>query len=298
MSKAILSTQFAENFNQNSSLCSPNGNFNISDIQKLENLYKKLSNCGNTFVEYANKYTSELKQVPQYCNNRVCTNPDCKEHRGYLYFKNHRGQIDYLKENIRSPKAWIFTGWSIPIEKINRKFLQNKLKKLNSILSNFSTSSYSIHMEIKLYPLEHKNYGKAYIHFHVVSGGINNLKLARRIWNRQVSYEKALCYDNLSKYISKYASKTPNMESSSDLELYHLLVYKLQMHRFSVKRGDCSPLTVESSFINMDSLEAEVYYCLKKASDRHGYYYPYVENYKRRGKPPPINLNNFGSEEN
>ena len=162
-----------------------------------------------------------------------------------------------------------------------------KTLKINNIMKNFSTSAYSIHMEIKLYPRNHEKYGKAYLHFHVVTGGIFNLKLVRKMWKRQIKYEQALCYENLSQYISKYASKTPIMETKSDLELYHLLVYKTQMHRFSVRRGDLTPLNKTSDFILLSQLRNEIYYCLKRDSEINKHYHPFLE----KTKPPPYRAN-------
>lgn len=278
---------------KNDSLCSPNSNFNILDDEKLDFLYDKLFDCGKKSIEFINSFTNEVTELPVYCNNRVCNQPGCKEHRGYLFKRNHREQISFLSDNIRAPKAWVFTGWLLPLEEISRSFLQEQMKRLNRLLSNFSTSAYSIHMEVKLYPIGHRNYGKAYIHFHVVAGGINKLKLVRRMWKRQIKFQTAICYDNVSNYVSKYASKTPVMEAAADMQRYHLLVYKLQMHRFSVRRGDLTPLGVKSPLIRMESLELEVYYCLKRDEFSNKSYHPFCENYIHRGKPPPISIDLF-----
>lgn len=211
----------------------------INQLYLLDKIQSKKSSCGTLSREFINAQTGESKLFPVYCDNRSCTNPCCKEHRGYKYSKHHAGQIFALSESIISPKAWVFTGWVLPLSDLTREFIQSKMLKLVKLLRQFSTTEFSVHMEIKI-----KSDNLAYLHFHAVSGSIDKLGLVRKLWGRQIKYETALTQSGLSKYISKYASKCPTYFSQSDEDHYTLLVYKTQMHRFSPKASKCQTTTL------------------------------------------------------
>jgi hypothetical protein len=282
-------------------LSPPSSNFCFSDIEKLDNFHVKSRNCGRYNQTFVSSSNSELIEFPIYCNNRSCNNEGCKEHRGYLFNRNHMGQISHVDDNIRKPKGWVFTGWVFPVPSNSfevdniRRFLQEKLIYLYRLLTVFSLTAFSVHMEIKPYPQGHKNEGKMYVHFHVVSGYINKLRVVRQRWKRQILAEDAKAIENLNRYVSKYASKTPYFDSEYTQEMYHLLVYKLHMHRFSIGKKDCV-LSVRSCghFIPYSLLEWEVFTALK--NDR--FYHPFVDLYneRRRGKPPPVCLDDFFEE--
>ena len=202
------------------------------------------------------------------------------KHRLYLYLRNHLGQIKSLEDNVKSPLGWVFTGWKIPINELDRDFCKNKLKLLFDILKEYSETPFSIHMEIKVYRKDSKDYGFCYLHFHVVCGRIRNLKKVRNLWNRQVKYEVAIFPKNLGYYVSKYASKSPVFDNEELREYYHCIVYKLQMHRYSIKKIE---VEYESMYISMDSLKYEVKGCLYRDSwlnpnSKKKRYFKFLEN--------------------
>lgn len=279
---------------QKEPLSSPLKGTYVSDKQKLSNLYDKLESCGVENYDFFNTKSENGKKaeitVPIFCDNRSCNNPECKKHRFYKYMKQHRHQILDINVDMKKPKAWIFTGYNLSFP-IDRKFCQKQLNKLYNVLDisrhpKFgSLSKFSIHMELKLHG-DH-----AYLHFHVTSSYIKNLKLIRAIWSRQIKYEFAIHPDKLENYISKYASKTPEFQSKSQLEFYHLAVYKLQMHRF---KSDAIPLSIKSEWVNMTLLSLEV----KRAYFRDSYLNPNISKSKGKSrnqyhpflepeKPPP-----------
>ena len=204
--------------------------------------------------------------------------------------KTHEQQIIFLNKSMKKPKAWIFTGWKLPIEEFTRDFLQQKLKRLFNICKNKSISEFSIHMEIKIYSPNHKDYGLAYLHFHVVTAGFPDLRFIRKIWGRQIKYESAIKPENLAWYVSKYAGKTPRIQDDQYLlESYHLLVYKLQMHRFSC-RPDQKIIT-PSDWVNITSVISEIKGTLFRESYRNQNNYNYKKGkkyyYKILEPPPP-----------
>jgi len=226
-------------------------------------LDQKLTTCGTAFKEYYSLQQQKMVDFPLHCNNRSCTNPECKKHRGYLFTKEHRPQINFIDDNTKRPKAIIFTGWvfkqptnSQQIEYI-RKFAQTKMVYLCLLLQTFSLTPYSVHMEFKLKPN-----GNIYLHYHVVAGYINRLKLVRQRWGRQILYEDAHNIDNLNYYISKYASKTPYFHQPQIQQIYHLLVYKTQMHRFSERKQPILPQSTR--YLPIEQLEREAYYTMKQ----------------------------------
>lgn len=302
---------------ENSCISSPNSNFSFEQLEKLENLHSKLSVCGSQ--EYVMIGCSEgktvFKSVPVYCNNRSCDNSGCKSHRLYLYKRNHQPQIDFLKDDIAKPKAYVFTGWNIPlsewgVDKV-RWFCREKVKFLYSLMRRISRTEFSIHMELKLYPQFCDNsssicrkchtrcksfepcpkYGIGYLHFHVVSGFVDVNK-ARSIWKRVVKYEQAISFDYLEGYIAKYASKVPYFASSYDQDLYHLVVYKTQMHRYSVPLSECEKVHRLQEWYLESLIIEEAYHVLDRYTRRNGGYSRWVEERRRErvnseDKPPP-----------
>lgn len=223
-------------------LSSPFRNFTFETYPILQNLHEKLSNCGHDFVTLLNDQTLEQIEIPLFCDNRVCLNPDCKKHRLYKFQRAHSEQIKDLNESMRKPKGWIFSNprRAYPVDK---SYCQERLRKLYKVLDKSqhfkygSNSKYSVHMEIK--PSENS----WYLHFHVASGGITNLQFVRRLWGYQVLYEEAISPVDLGYYISKYASKVPNFPDKNAFLEYALTTYKLQMHRFN---SEAIPLLRES----------------------------------------------------
>jgi len=311
---------------ENSALCSPKRNFlDFSDFykpefqEKLACINAKKGNCGKFTKEYVHVKTNEVVEFPVYCDNRSCC--ICVEHKKYKYSKEHKKQIYSLDKSMRKPKAYIFTGWRLPLKDLTRVFCASKLLLLFGLLKRFSESEFSVHMEIKL--LED---GSAYLHFHVVSAFIKNLRLVSKLWGRVIRYEKAIKTEDLSNYVSKYASKVPMYYSNFQENYYTLLVYKLQMHRFSPKINEGKinrlydkKITVSNgvqfvgyinknvfdiwernkiierkkeaggkpppNYILFDNLEREVYSCLKRSEfnrDGSKNYHPFIDSYQER----------------
>lgn len=274
------------------------GNFKDSNKELIDNLYEKIDNCGIEEVEFVNKYSSEVFSVISYCDNRSCDNDDCKNHRLYKYLKEHKGQIQALSNSIENPLGWVFTGWKVPVYDLSKDFVREKFRLLNKLLKQHSRTPYSVHMEIKVYRKfdklgnQNEDFGNCYVHFHVVSGGIKDLKEVRNLWGRQIRYEVAIRPKNLGYYVSKYASKTPKFDEEWVRQYYHYLVYKSQMHKYSIKK--CDVENIVSSFIPMDLLLYEVrnaymrdsYY---NAKSKHNFYFKIIEDYfEKRSKPKYI----------
>lgn len=213
---------------QNRTLSSPYRNFTILERNNLARINEKKANCGVDKINFINSSTLEQVFFPVYCDNRSC--PICKDHKKYKFRKTHHLQILALNKSMENPRAWVFTGWVMPIEELTREFCQDKIKKLFKLLKQYSASEFSIHMEIKI----QKN-GFAYLHFHVVSAYIKNIRLVSKLWGRKIRNELAILPDNLGFYVSKYASKVPYYPTVSHEAIFSVLVYKLQMHRFSPK---------------------------------------------------------------
>lgn len=122
--------------------------------------------------------------------------------------------------------------------------------------------------------------GTAYLHFHVVSGGIRDFRYTQKRWGRHVRYEVAIKPKNLGDYVSKYASKTPKFFSECQRSRYHLLVYKLYMHRFSAK---AEHIQFGSDFLNVDLLILECQLAVYRDSylnpdTTKGYHYAILEH--------------------
>lgn len=262
----------------------------VFDEDKLNILYNNINNCGLEDVELVSP-DGDIYVFKSYCNNRVCDHPDCKKHRMYLYMKEHKTQIDALNRNMLHPRAWVFTGWKLEFWKLEREFLRNKLKLLYAICKKYCSSEFSIHLEVKIYPTAHKDFGMCYVHFHVVAGGFripikNKDGLKHRLtledlWKRKIRYQDAIKPVELGFYISKYACKSPYFEFDGDRERYHLLVYKLQMSRFSVRKG----FVVRSGWILMKQLELEVFNAYRSDVNHEGIlnvFHPFVDSYLDR----------------
>lgn len=215
-------------------LRTPFRNFTFYDYPLLNKLHKKLSNCGHDFITLLNKDTLEEIELPLYCDNRVCLNPNCQKHRLYKFMREHKAQIRELNRDMRKPKGWVFTTPLQPYP-IDRFYCREKLKELYFLLDKSkhpkygSNSKFSIHMEIKLHE------DSWYLHFHGASGGITDLRLIRKIWGAQIKYEDAIEPLALGYYISKYASKVPTIPNKRAYLEYATTTYKLQMHRFGCK---------------------------------------------------------------
>jgi hypothetical protein len=160
----------------------------------------------------------------------------------------HNRQICELNEDMRKPKGWVFSDSRLPYP-INRFYCQERLKELNYLLDKGqhpkygSNSKFSAHMEIKL------NEDSWYLHFHVASGGITNLRYIRKVWGKQIKYEDAINPIDLGYYISKYASKVPSFPSKEAYLEYASATYKMQMHRFSCK---VAPVLRESPWVVLE----------------------------------------------
>ena len=228
------------NISPNNSLGPPIGTC-YSSYSEVKNLFNKISNCGHSHYSLVNKATGETCNLPIYCDNRICPNPECEKHRLYKYMKKHESQINEINKSMIKPKAWVFTTPRKPYP-IDREFCRNRYKLLMNLLnkkehpSYGSLSKYSIHMEIKPKPPNNRYpYETWYLHFHVVSSSIDNLRLIRKLWGYQIKYEYAISPKNLAYYVSKYATKKPSFPSKESLFQYALTVYKLKMHGFSCK---------------------------------------------------------------
>jgi hypothetical protein len=233
----------------------------LFQLYLLDKISSKKSTCGSKSREFVSP-SGESRFYPVYCDNRSCSNPACKEHRGYKYSKSHRGQVLALMTSVKSPKSWVFTGWVLPLSELSREFIQSKMLYLVRLLRQFSNTEFSVHMEVKI-----QSENTAYLHFHVVSGSIENLGLVRRLWGRQIKYESALTESGLVSYISKYASKCPTYYCQSDEDYYSLLVYKTQMHRFSPHVAKCESSTY---WYDMESLVRDMTSALWSTRANHG----------------------------
>jgi len=80
--------------------------------------------------------------------------------------------------------------------------------------------------------MSYKHPDTAYVHFHVTSGSIGDIHFMQKLWGKVIKYEDAIKKNQLTFYISKYASKTPRFPTETHQKLYSILAYKLQMHRF------------------------------------------------------------------
>lgn len=242
----------------------------------LEKIIERIENCGNEIQEFV-KSDGSIKEFPVFCDNRSCENPKCQKHRLYKYRKKHDDQIRNLNKSMKKPKAWVFTVGHLRFP-IDRQYLKDKLKKLRKLLSNKkygSVSEFSIHMELKL----SKDYpDSVYLHFHVVMGGVRDLRFIRKIWGKQILYEQAIKPKELGYYVSKYASKTPVFISEYHRMVYTVAVYKLQMHRFSSGHAKYVP----SGWYRMEDLYREVRNAYKNDIDD---YHPFLYD-----RPPPDNF--------
>lgn len=227
--------------NESSSLSSPLGTSIFEGLSLSEgvSLWKKLSNCGSQSVLLYNPSKNETIELKTYCDNRSCLNPDCQKHRRYQYMRKHSSQIKKLNANMRKPKAWVFTDRRQPYP-IDKNYLKARTKQLRNLLDKSkhskygSTSDYSYHLEIKIERSE-KYPDTWYPHYHVVSGGMTDLRFMRQLWGSQIYYKDAISPTDLAFYVSKYASKVPSPDNLDHYLQYAQAVYKLKMHEFSTK---------------------------------------------------------------
>jgi hypothetical protein len=286
---------------ENPNISSLNSNFVFLDAKKLENFYEKIQKCGHecyNLIGFENGHIVQI-DLPVYCNNRACVEQGCKSHRGYLYKKEHLPQINKIKENIKVPKSYVFSDKHINIYEMQpheiRKYIQHRLKTIFKICLILSRTEFSVHLELKLYDPNSKKdghkYGQAYVHFHVVSGFID-VKKARSMSNFVVKYEYAISRDRIENYISKYASKTPYFHTSYDRDIYFLITYKTQMHRYSVRLKDCTSIERPHLWVMEHILERQLFNILRREEEKPNSFVPYYENLKYKyyeDKPPPKN---------
>lgn len=261
-----------------------------TDTYKLDRLYERIDDCGKKGVWLINTCNGEEFEVKTYCNLKACDNPACIDHRGYLFSRKHKSKISDIQEDMsvgkNVPLSWVFTDSKLSYP-IDRKYCQERFKLCCRLVKKYSRSKYSIHMEIKLNDVD------AYLHFHVLSSGITDLKACRAEWNRVIRYEFAVYPKNISKYVAKYASKTPVFLSELHREFYHLVTYKLIMHRFGSKvREECG----ESVFQLLRSLYSEI----NRALERNPYNWTetdygriFIGEYLEYKDPPSVCLDDF-----
>ncbi len=264
---------------------------------KLASVWSRIDECGESREEFVDS-DGNIIDVPTYCNNRACTNEKCMDHRLYLYMREHIGQIKGLNKGIREPKAWIFTDCKVRIDKLSREYIRKRVLLLYKILDikkhrkYGSVSPYSVHMELKLYKMrcedcktcnncfKRKDYHceigdscpqfeMVFLHFHVVSGGVKDLRLVRLLWGKVIREEDAINRESLGYYVSKYANKTPNFPSSVHADFYILLVYKTRMHLFNVVS---LPYCRESLYYHVGSLVREIKATLYKYGGYEDYF--------------------------
>ena len=220
---------------------------------ELKSVFERISNCGSGRLHLINKETMEEKIVPQYCDNRVCKNSACQIHRGMKFRAAHYHQIKTIEDKTRKPKAWVFTTPKKPYcvnedgsIDIDKEFVLARMRLLRDLLNvkkhrkYGSITPWSAHMEIKL----HRD--SWYLHFHVVSGSIENIRLVRHLWGYMILSEPARAIRNVSYYVSKYASKVPKLINFVYALAYLRVVYKTKMHEFGVF---CSPAVYVSKWI-------------------------------------------------
>lgn len=216
-------------------------------VTDLVSVFERINNCGSTSTEFVDS-RGDFFEVPQYCNNRGCSNEGCQKHRGYLHVKNHGSQISTIEKQITSPKGFVFTGWKLKIDSQLKEFSRSKLIELYQLLNRYSKTQFVIYMEFKL-----KDESTVYLHFHVVTGSVGDIHQVQALWRRKVSYQYPIVSDEaLLQYIRKYASKSPAYQSKIQKENYVALTYKLQMCRYSIRKdpdyirvkSDCLPVAV------------------------------------------------------
>lgn len=297
----------------------PKGNFNIFDSPIVKNIKERISICGENSVEFYNAKEDKFYEFPTYCNNRCCENPGCKDHRGYLYMKSHLAQIQTIDAQIKKPKGFVFSDIKKPLKEFNKKYIRYRMKKLYNLLERFSLTPFSIHLELKLYPdtcdlinqhqckkcIHKEKYnckngdkcrfsGLCFLHFHVITGFIDKLGVVRKIWGFHVSSQKAIS-KNLTNYVAKYASKTPIFANEENQFIYGLLVYKTQMHRFSIKPTEIlSEFSGCSDWVCVDLLIGEIKSTIQRNRKRHRYWGHFTDFAPIIDKPPDIDNDVYG----
>jgi len=223
------------------------GTFDFVYYSRLKKMVHKLRTCGQNEIEFMNSETGEELKITMYCDNRVCTDPNCQEHRLYKFMREHRSQIAQVQNSIkhshRTPRGYVFSDGRYPYP-ISREYCQNRFKELYRLLQKRSKTEFSVHMEIKTKPADNEYpYETWYLHFHVVSGYVE-LRGINTAWGAVVRYETAIIPSHIAYYVAKYASKTPTFPSQTAFFEFANTVYKLQMHRFSVGNNGNSKLSV------------------------------------------------------
>lgn len=265
-----------------------------SFVEKVDNFHARSEDCGVEFYDLLNLKSGVEVSLPVFCDNRACDKPKCKKHRLYQYIREHGSQVEILDKSMRKPKGWIFTDTVFDgVEFVDKKYAQDRLSLLYKLLrdpKHGSVTEFSIHMEFKI-----RLDGSVYLHFHAVFGAVKDLRFVRAKWKRVVRFETAINSKDLGWYVSKYASKCPLFNSVEEQSCYHVLVYKLQMHRFSVHLG--SPECVVSDWVNLTLLRSEIKDCLMMDSylnpnSSERYYHEFLE----RLPPPNVNKDLFEVE--
>ena len=235
--------------------------------QKVVSVLERIDNCGTKEFEITNG--DKFLKLPIHCNNRGCNNSLCQKSRGTLHTKNHNQQIQFLNKYIKSPKAWVFTGWVLngSIEAIRSRG-QQELIRLNHLLHRYSKSPFVVYMEYKI-----KDDGSYYLHFHAIGGSFGDIHLIQSLWGRIVKYERPLVDDKqILDYIKKYTAKTPVFSNQQIYEDYVELVYKAQMCRYSALRKDAINefgLPPKSGWYNVQRLVMEMQNASKRGRLEH-----------------------------
>lgn len=252
-------------------------------IINLKTVLQRIDDCCKEETFLVHHSGQEFLSLPKCCDNRICDNPECKEHRGYQHVKEHYAQMEYAKRYIESPRSFIFTGWklepNVSAEYV-RKFAQQKLTKLVFVLKSINEhllnngrkpSPFCIFMEFKIY-----QDGSVYLHFHVITGTIGDIHHAQGLWGRIIRYEDPIVTpEEVIRYVRKYTGKTPviyapnkeviPLHTNQELRLKYLaIVYKLQMARYSKPRKEA----IEEFGLRTQScwyLESQLFSELKRA---------------------------------
>jgi len=268
------------------SFCPPVRNNYVLPAYLVNEILLKVQECGVEFVEFVNKKTNEISELPAYCDNRICENPSCKGHRGYKFAKNHSDQIFSIDSNILRPKGWVFTTPRVNIYLLKREYIKEKTLELKRLNERYASSEFSIHCEIKVKPPDERyKFYTFYMHYHVACGGYKkDIRFLMNRWGYAIRYEYAIKKNELNRYISKYASKTPNFFNDEIRILYLGLTYKTKMHIFSVgHKKNVNDLV--SDYYCLSRLENEVFKCLFNSSYHNfspknslRYYYQFIED--------------------
>ena len=283
-----ISLQISKEITKKPAFSPSNRNLLKISNEKREKIKEKIEKCGTEFAEFIRKDTSEIVEFLVYCDNRICQNEGCQDHREYKFKKQHREQEKALKFSMKSPKHWIFTTERrLRLEEIDVYRVRSVLSKLFKLLKDQSLTEFSVHLEYKFH-----SDNSVFIHFHVVCGGLKDYRYCVKRWGAHIRYQNKIDVEQLGYYVSKYASKVPKLYSEYQREKYLDIAYKEVMHRFSAKEDvEVFP----SEYIRMEDLRREIKNCLyrdsyKNAKSEKRRYHSFLEV----EPPPEINLENFG----